>query len=243
MLNRIIIGWDKREDIAYQVCKYSIKKNTNLPIKIIPLKQDILREEKLYKREYKLDQHNHKIDKIDGKPFSTDFSFTRFLVPFLANTGWVLFCDCDMLFRTDILNLIPNLNNKYACMVVKHNQQIKEAIKMDNQPQQAYPRKNWSSFIAWNLDHLAHSKLTVKDVNTKTGSWLHGFSWLDDDEIGELPIEWNYLVDHSPKNIDPKVVHFTLGGPWFDNYKNVEYADEWNTYKTEYEKGLKYETN
>lgn len=243
MLNRIVIGWDKREEIAYEVCKHSIRKNTNLPIKIIPLKQDILREEKIYKREYKIDLNNHKIDKIDGKPFSTDFSFTRFLVPFLANTGWVLFCDCDMLFRVDILQLIPLLNNKYAVMVVKHDQQVTDAVKMDGVPQLAYTRKNWSSFTAWNLDHLAHSKLTIRDVNTKTGSWLHGFTWLDDDEIGEFDQSWNWLEGYTDPKIDPKVVHYTRGGPWFDNYKDVAYASEWNECHDEYKKGLKYEAD
>lgn len=239
MLNKIFVGWDPREELAFEVCKYSIQKNTNLPVRIISLKQDILKQEGIYKREFKFDKNGVKVDKSDGRPFSTEFSFTRFLVPFLANTGWVLFCDCDMMFRTDIAELINLLDDQYAIMVVKHNQIVKDAVKMDGQIQEAYPRKNWSSFILWNMDHLAHSKLTLKDVNTKSGSWLHQFSWLEDDEIGELPVEWNWLEGISNPKIVPKNVHFTRGGPWFENYKNVAYAQEWNDTAGEVKKRMK----
>ena len=227
MINKIVIGWDSREDIAYQVCKASIKNNTMLPLKIVPLKQRILREEGIYKREYKINEHGQKIDKSDGKPFSTEFSFTRFTIPFLSNTGWVLFCDCDMLFRSDISELIEHIDNKYAVMVVKHNHVPTETLKMDGQSQSHYSRKNWSSFVLWNIDHPANSNLTIRDINNKSGSWLHNFSWLDDDEIGELPIEWNWLEGYNDSTIDPKNVHYTRGGPWFEDYQDVAYAEEW----------------
>ncbi len=132
-----------------------------------------------------------------------------------------------MLFRADIAELINLLDDRYAIMVVKHNQVIKENIKMDGCVQEAYPRKNWSSFVLWNMDHLAHTKLSLKDVNTRPGSWLHQFRWLDDSEIGEIPQEWNWLEGHSSPKINPKNVHYTRGGPWFDDYKNVAYAQEW----------------
>lgn len=227
MLNKIVIGYDSREDIAYQVCKYSILSKTKLPIRVIPLKQQILRDEGIYKRDWFFNEHGQRIDKSDKKPFSTEFSFTRFLIPFLANTGWVLFCDCDQLFRTDVSELIPLLDEKYAVMVVKHNYSPKEKIKMDNCIQERYYRKNWSSFVAWNLDHPAHAKLSIKAVNSAPGSWLHQFKWLDDDEIGALPEEWNWLEGHSSKDIIPKNIHYTRGGPWWKEYKDTDYADEW----------------
>lgn len=54
------------------------------------------------------------------------------------------------------------------------------------------------------------------------------FKWLEsDDLIGELPVAWNYLVSEYDYRPDAKNVHFTDGGPYFDEYKNEDYAEEW----------------
>lgn len=231
---RIYIGWDQREDEAYQVCKTSIVRRTSAPVHITPLKVNDLVYRGVYKRSWTRNQKGQRIDSRDGKPFSTDFSFSRFLVPALQGyRGWAVFVDCDFLFRADIAELFAyaEQGRDKACFVVQHRHDPKELYKMDGQEQTRYRRKNWSSLILWNCAHPAHRALTVEAVNEKPGSWLHGFEWLKDEEIGSLPVEWNWLEGWSPPDIKPKAVHYTRGGPWFDDYQNVEYAKDWTREK------------
>lgn len=169
-----------------------------------------------------------KVDQFDGRPFSTDFAFTRFLVPALMSlwqrSGPALFVDCDFLFREDIANLFMLFDPSKTIQVVQHRYEPLETVKMDGQVQQVYPRKNWSSLILWNCDK-AH--LPVSVVNGWSGRKLHGFDWVTDGQIGNLPEEWNWLEGHSSPRLDPHAVHFTRGGPWFEEWQNVAYANEW----------------
>ena len=74
-------------------------------------------------------------------------------------------------------------------------------------------------------------------MNVEPGSWLHGFGWLRDDEIGELPIDWNYLVGWHTKDDcpNPGIVHYTLGTPFMPGYEACEYANEWFEERRKYE--------
>ncbi len=172
---------------------------------------------------------------MDGKPFSTEFSHTRFLVPNLMNyNGWALFQDSDMMWLSDIKNLFAMADDRYAVMCVKHNHAVpQEYLKMDSRLQTKYFRKNWSSFVLWNCSHRKNKFLTTERVNTMKGSDMHAFSWLSDDEIGGLPFTYNFIpgISNIPtidgKKDNPECVHYTDGGPWFDNYKDVPYAKEW----------------
>jgi lipopolysaccharide biosynthesis glycosyltransferase len=172
-------------------------------------------------------------DEISGAHMATEFAITRFLVPELvrrqddAVRGWALFMDCDVLLRTNLYELKALLDDSKAVMCVKHDHRPSFNVKMDGQEQTSYPRKNWSSVLAFNVDHPANDALTVDLVNALPGRDLHRFCWLTDDEIGALPPEWNHLVGHSDDGHDPKIVHFTDGGPWFEAFRNVPYADEW----------------
>lgn len=222
-MNTVYIGWDSREDIAYQVAKYSIHKYNN-KVNVEPLKQHELRDRNVYWRD---------VDQLA----STEFTFTRFLVPFLNNyTGWAIFCDCDFLFRVDVDEIFKQANDDYAVMVVQHDYQPKETVKMDGQTQHLYPRKNWSSMILFNCAHPSNQALTLENVNTQSGAWLHRFQWLQDSEIGNLSPEYNWLVGWYQEPMDgrPKVIHYTEGGPWFDNYLDVEYGDLWLQDRDEY---------
>lgn len=224
---RIFVGYDSREDIAYEACRNSILRRSTVPVQITPLKQQALRRAGLYRRAPK---DFTKEDSFDGKPFSTEFSFTRFLVPALMQwEGWVLFCDCDFLFRDDVSKLFALRDDRYAVMCVKHTHTPSESLKMDGMKQERYYRKNWSSCMLFNCGHVKNKHLTVDTVNNEPGSFLHGLCWLADDEIGELPLEWNYLVGYNTKEQcpDPKVVHFTRGIPAMDGYADCEYANEW----------------
>ena len=219
-MNNIYVGWDSREDIAYQVCEHSIYRRTYREFtNVIPLKQNELREQKLYWRD---------VDKLA----STEFTFTRFLVPFLNNySGIAVFCDSDMVFLTDAADLFRHNSSveSKAVWVVKHDYNPPEGTKMDGQLQLPYPRKNWSSFIVWNCAHPKNKKLDLDTVNNATGSYLHRFEWLDDADIGELPCTWNWLAGHykEPQDGKPNVLHYTEGGPWFENMRECEYDHVW----------------
>ena len=217
-MNTIYVGWDSREDIAYQVCEHSIYRRTYPQfVTVQPLKQSDLRDRKLYWRE---------VDKLA----STEFTFTRFLVPYLNNyQGWAVFCDCDMVWLVDAMQLFDLHDESRAVYVVKHDYNPPEGTKMDGQAQLQYPRKNWSSMILWNCGHPKNRQLDLDTVNSQSGAFLHRFQWLEDEDIGELGCEWNWLVGHYSETVDgsPKVLHYTEGGPWFENMRNCEYDHVW----------------
>jgi lipopolysaccharide biosynthesis glycosyltransferase len=215
---KVFVGYDTREDIAYQVCKHSII-SKQPEAKVRPLKQQELRDAGWYTRG---------IDKLA----STEFTFTRFLIPELCNfKGWALFMDCDMILKTDIKELFDQADDRYAVMCVQHDYSPSATTKMDGQTQTIYPRKNWSSVMLFNCGHKGNEKLTQDLVNNPevTGAYLHRFSWLKDKEIGELSPEWNWLVGHynEPEDGTPKLIHYTEGGPWFENYRNCDYHQDW----------------
>ena len=219
----VYIGWDSREADAYNVCKKSLEDTSTIDINIIPLIRRDLAEQNLYYRE--------------ADPLAaTEFTYTRVLVPHLNNYNDIaIFCDSDFLWLADIKELVENVSypgNKFhekAVYVCKHEHKPTNTLKMDNKVQTTYPRKNWSSLIVWNCAHEKNKQITVNKVNTETGAFLHRFNWLDDREIGSIPLQWNWLVDYytEPKDGTPKALHYTEGGPWFENYKNCSYSQEW----------------
>lgn len=220
----IYIGWDSREPIAADVLKYSIEQQTSVPVNIIYLQQEKLRQAGLYWRE------------IDALA-STEFTFTRFLVPYLNNyKGHALFVDCDFLAIADLAELIEQADSKKAVQVVQHDYTPPEGVKMDGQIQTVYPRKNWSSMVLWNCGHAQNKTLDLEFVNTATGQQLHRFSWLPDKNIGNLSVEWNWLVGwyRAGRDGHPKFLHYTEGGPWFAQYENCEYSNLWLDKEEEY---------
>lgn len=217
-LVKIFIGWDSREKIAYQVCRASLLKHTTVSLDITPIKQKDMRDRNLYWRGH---------DPMS----STEFTFTRFLTPYLADyKGWAVFMDCDFFWRGDISTVMDYRDHSNAVMVVKHDYVPKETTKMDGAIQTQYPRKNWSSFMLINCDHdQVKQNLTLNTVNKESGLHLHRLQWATDDCIGSLPIAYNYLEGWHTKDDcpNPLAVHFTRGGPWFVDYMDVEYGDEW----------------
>lgn len=228
----IYVGHDSREAIASDVLASSIVRYTRTPIRFHFLKHRALRKAGLFQRPWLTNGETGEwSDLLDGKPFSTEFSHTRFLVPQLNNfKGWALFIDSDMIFRTDISKLFSLKQDKYAAMCVKHNHEPKtDTSKMDGRIQQKYFRKNWSSFVLWNCGHVANMLLTKEKVNYMRGSDLHAFKWLRDEDIGSLSFNYNYISGVSPVIPDkPFVIHFSEGGPWFPECQDVAYADLWD---------------
>lgn len=230
----VFIGHDSREAVVSEVAAYSIKKRTHTAVNLTFLKHKELRKAGYFHRPWLTDSDGNNVDLIDNKPFSTEFSHTRFLIPSLMKyKGWALFADNDMLFLSDIKNLFALCDDRYAVMVVKHNHIVKaDYEKMDGRKQQGYYRKNWSSFVLWNCAHPSNHKITKGYVNLSKGCDLHSFKWLSDDLIGNLPITYNYINGISPKmpassGSRPDVIHYTEGGPWFKNYRNTPYAQLW----------------
>ena len=160
---------------------------------------------------------------------STDFSFSRFLTPYLCDfEGWAIFMDCDMLVLDDIAKLWALRDDKYAVMCVKHEHEPKEEKKFLGTIQTRYEKKNWSSVMLFNCAKC--TALTVDYVNTASGLDLHRFNWLgSDDLIGEIPHQWNLLVgyDEALPVSDVCNLHYTIGGPYFNEYKDTDYAAEW----------------
>ena len=209
---KVFIGYDAREAVAYSVLAHSIQVRASEPVSVTPLMLSQLRG--VFSRERNPLQ-------------STDFAFTRFLVPHLSGfEGWSIFTDCDMLVLDDIAKLWQLRDDRYAVMVVKHDHQPRESVKFLGQPQTQYQKKNWSSVMLFN--NARCTALTPEYVNRASGLELHQFKWLGDDAlIGELPRRWNHLVGYYQPSRDVSLVHYTLGGPYFDEYRDCEYADEW----------------
>ncbi len=211
---RVFIGYDSHETVAFHVLAHSIHARASEPVVIAPLMLTQLRT--LFYRERNALQ-------------STEFSFSRFLVPHLSNyEGWSLFCDCDMLMLDDIVKLWALRDDRFAVQVVKHNHVPPEDIKFLDQPQSKYAKKNWSSVMLFN--NAKCRALTVDYANKASGLELHQFKWLGDDNlIGEIPHRWNHLVDYDPPApvSDLSLIHYTEGGPYFEAYRNCGYADLW----------------
>jgi hypothetical protein len=209
---RIFIGFDPRETVAWHVLCHSILARASQPVCFTPLALAHLGEVFTRPR-----------DPLQ----STDFSFTRFLVPYLSGyEGWSLFMDCDMLVRADIAELWNLRDDRYAVMCVKHDHRPRETVKFLGAPQTPYGKKNWSSVMLFN--NARCRALTPGYVNNASGLELHQFKWLySDDAIGALPATWNHLVGHDKPMPDAKNVHYTIGGPYFEAYAEVEHARDW----------------
>lgn len=209
---RIFIGFDERETVAWHVLTHSILARSSQPVAFTPLALNNLQG--IFTRPREALQ-------------STDFSFSRFLTPYLSDyEGWSLFMDCDMLVRRDIAELWALRDERYAVMCVKHDHRPKETVKFLDQPQTPYGKKNWSSVMLFN--NARCRALTPDYVNTATGLELHQFKWLGDDGlIGSLPATWNHLVGYSEPMPDAANVHYTLGGPYFEEYLGCEHARSW----------------
>lgn len=232
----VYIGFDSRESVCTYVAAHSINKRTSIKPYIHYLKHRELREKGIFNRLW-ITGHggsSENIDMIDGKTFSTEFSHTRFLVPHLMQyNGWALFMDADMIFLSDVKKLFELCDDRYAIMCVKHQYpQASETTKMDGRAQRFYYRKNWSSFVLWNCGHPANCDITPERVNFMHGKDLHAFSWLQDYQIGDLPYDYNYISGISPKLAPekgnrPMVIHYSDGGPWFEECTSVPYAKYW----------------
>jgi hypothetical protein len=209
---RVFIGYDSAEAVAFSVLSRSIHARASAPVAVSPVMLSQLRG--VFERPHNALQ-------------STEFSFSRFLVPWLAGyEGWAVFMDCDMLMRDDVAELWKLRDERFAVQVVKHAHVPREDVKFLGHTQTRYQKKNWSSVMLMNCARC--KALTPQFVNTASGLELHQFKWLENEDlIGALPSRWNHLVGYDAPRRDAALVHFTIGGPWFPEYRDSEYAPEW----------------
>lgn len=211
----VYVGFDPREEAGTHIFNSSLINNATTPVSIIPLHLD------LFKSFY---EAGHR----DG---TNAFIYTRFLIPFLQGfRGWALFVDgADMLMRADVSELWALRHLYKAVQVVKHDYKTKHSrkyigTKMEA-PNQDYPRKNWSSVMLINCSHYAWRDMTPEKVQQMTGPELHRFSWIPDEQIGELPKEWNWLADEYGRNDEAKLLHWTAGVPAFPHYAKAPHSN------------------
>ena len=211
---RMFVGYDPREAVTWSVLAHSIHSRASRPVSITPLA---------------LSQLGGLMWRERNPLQSTDFSFSRFLVPYLCGyQGWAIFTDCDMLFLDDVVKLWDLRDERYAVMCVKHDHRPVEETKFLDAVQTRYEKKNWSSVMLYNCAKC--TALTPEFVNTASGLELHRFQWLEsDDLIGDIPHRWNHLVDYDPPAAaaDISNLHYTIGGPYFVEYRDCGYADLW----------------
>ena len=208
----IFIGYDPREATVFHVCANSIIRTSTRPVSIIPVALNLFKDY----NETHTDGSNH-------------FIYTRFLVPYLMHwNGHAIFIDGDMIVRSDITELWDLRNTHYDVQVIKHDYKTKMPVKYLGAKNEDYPRKNWSSVILWNCNSFPNRILTPEYIMKATGKELHRFTWLEDNRIGELPKEWNWLPDEYGANPDAKLLHYTLGAPSFHEFANTPMADEWH---------------
>lgn len=234
----VFVGYDPREHEAYEVCRSSILRRSQEPVVVTPLKLPSLQASGLYTRKSFTNPETpgQRYDTLDKKPFSTDFSFSRFLVPEIARRNslgpWVMFVDCDFLFYEGIEFLFDSAEAQDADVCVVKHQYIPAAQrKMDDQRQEPYSKKLWSSLMLFKVHSPSCLRLTPYLVNNATGAFLHQFQWADEDRIGTLSERWNHIPRVSPTTGEAyreiAAVHWTEGGPCLPGYANVDYADDY----------------
>lgn len=219
---KLYVGYDPRDELAFRACVSSARNHSNVPLEIYPIKDHELRRHEIYSRPYRVEASGQMIDGIDGRPFSTQFSFTRFAIPlFDKSSEWVIFCDADFLWRDDIGKLFALADDSKKLMCVQHDYSPPEITKFDGMLQQKYRRKNWSSLMMFKPSELLMSKAVM---NNASGRFLHQFKWLADETLGALPQEWNWLEGWSEDG-EPSAVHYTRGTP--DMLGKLPYDAEW----------------
>ncbi len=219
---KIFVGFDQKEAIAYHTFCQSLIEHSSVPVQITPLALKNLNQYS--------EAHNDR---------SNDFVYSRFITPFLNEfLDWAIFVDGDMIIQADIKELYHLRDETKAVMVVKHDYKTKQSKKYLGNINENYPRKNWSSVILWNCKHPKNKILTPEFVRNQSGKFLHRFSWLDDDDIGELPKEWNWLAIEYDKNKYAKIIHYTLGTPCFLDYRKTEMSEEWMKYHQKLNDGM-----
>lgn len=219
----LFIGYDSTNEgqrLAFEVCRRSALRHAAAPLAVHRLAKKELEDSGAYRRQ--------------DRTGATEFTYTRFLVPYLMGyQGFAVFCDSDFLWLQDPGLLWQHVDPTKAVSCVQHDYQACPSLrKMDGVVQEYYPRKNWSSLMVFNCGHPSVRKLTPESVEHESPAWLHRMQWCHDSEIGALPLEFNYLVGYYDDRVRPVAYHFTDGGPWYHDTRDVAHGEEWTAYLT-----------
>ena len=210
---KLFCGFDEREALGYAVFCHSVIRRASRPVEFIPLASM-------------------------GLPEGTNaFTVSRFLVPWLCDfKGHAIFCDAsDMLMQGDIAELDSLFNPDYAVQVVQHpDYRTRHKTKYRGTsmecPNSDYPRKNWASVMLVNCEHKIWEKYNPTMLSMVGALSLLQFSplWFmgEPSPIGELPAEWNCLVDEGQPA--GKLLHWTAGIPGFQAYSGAPFAELWH---------------
>ena len=138
------------------------------------------------------------------------------------------------MFFKNPLSLYDKLDDSKILYVAKHPEYVSvTTVKMAGKEKRKgwrninYPRKNWSSLMIFNKEVFP---LTVEEIFHSPMSYLHQLEWAGSEEnIGSIPLEWNWLVgeEHCPDRKDINAAHFTLGGPWYEEWPKSIYDKPW----------------
>lgn len=240
MTLHVFVGYDTREHAAWLVCRDTLIQpdldKAPLDVAVHPLSHRELRRRGLFSRPWATDQAGQLWDLRDRRPFSTEFSHSRFLVPHLARelgveSGSAVFVDCDFMFLRPITEMLDAVSHSKPLSVIKHDpRRVREGVKMDGQSQLTYDRKLWSSLMVFNMGHPDTKLFNPHFVNTWTGASLHGLIGFDDSDIGEIEEDWGWVPGLSRRYVDvPSAVHWSLGGPWLPGYEQTLFGSEWRT--------------
>jgi hypothetical protein len=214
---RLYAGFDPREEVGYHAFCSSVIEHATVPVSISPLGP------KTVSRLYSEGQR-------DG---TNAFIYLRFLIPYLEDfQGMAIFCDgADMVMDADIAELAALYDPFKAVQVVKHEYRTKHPRKYVGTQMEAdngdWPKKNWSSVMLINCGHYAWRSMTPEVVGTVPGYHLHRFEFIQERFVGELPKEWNCLVDEGQDATGAKLLHWTAGIPGFKHYRGAPMAHKW----------------
>lgn len=211
MTVRLFCGFDARESPGFHVFVSSVLKRATKPVAI------------------------HALASMGLPEGSNSFTLSRFLLPWLTGfKGHAIFVDAsDMMMLGDVAQLDALFDSKYAVQVVKHadytSQHERKYIGTEMECAQSnYSRKNWASVMIVNCEHSAWFGLTPQAIQMKSPMQLLQFQDLLDSEIGELPKEWNVLVDEGHELENANLLHWSAGLPTFRHYQNARASKDWH---------------
>jgi hypothetical protein len=193
---RVFIGFDPRAHVAFHACANSIIARCSKPVAITPLVLPTL---------------------PISKTGLTQFTFTRFLVPYLCEyKGYALFMDSDVIVLGDIAELFETAaaDPSKAVHAVKFESGSPATVDHLNRFERA-------AVMLFNCEHPDNVKLTPEFI--EKGEGLHGLKWTQ--AIGDLPEEWQHVVMYQNPKL-AKLIHYTAGVPIWPETVNLGYAKE-----------------
>lgn len=239
---RVVLGYDSTEKAGTYACIESILKHASQPVHFTLLAKDTLRKSGSYWKDR-------------GEDEATEFSRTRFLVPYLMGyKGQAIFLDgADMVVQADVCELLQYAPPGTDIAVCKLDYQPTNPHKFGNTNTQnrKYRYKLWSSVVVFNCYTAPCKRLSPKVVNEQDGSWLHQFGWIPRQGLpgGDPPTEqekegaiaarvgtidpaWNWVEGYSDTKLgipleQAKIVHYTLGGVWHPGHVKTPADKVW----------------